>query len=319
MINVFNVESPLQLKMAQKAIEDLKLINNALVINMSNSTNNTNQMVRVLDKALFSKIIYINESKSGKKVKTFGKVVSPLLSLLKHRVNYYFYGEYRNKHMRRLGFLLMPKKVLLLDDGAYTITAQRSINKTKPALLPNVDKVIRPNLYSVFKFTQYPEGRKNYFDHHALVPKKVEIGSSVFVMGSKFSEAHIVSPDQELKFLSYVYNLYKQSKDQVYYFPHREESQDKLEKIASIGYTVKTMTLPFELYLQQSRDYPSVIASFASTVAYNIFIEYENIELVNFDITDFYIDPKRVVSANNINAYYSEIGIETIKIDKQLV
>ena len=56
----------------------------------------------------------------------------------------------------------------------------------------------------------------------------------------------LINENDYLNYLRLVFGIYE--KKIVYYIPHRKETLNKLEKIKNIGYKIKSIEIPFEMW-----------------------------------------------------------------------
>ena len=268
--------------------------------------------------------VYVNKKNKSKVRKFFDFIWMNFLFVYKYRgkINKFFLGELRNFDMVLMGNLLKSKDVVLLDDGSFTITAQTYYIKN--GILPYaksakykcfgflLKKGLIPNLYSFFNLDSVLlEEQVNYFE--PCVKRNVCVDKCcVFFFGSKFSEGGHVSLADELNILSFVLDFYHEGT--VYYIPHRDESEEKLQLISHMGYVVKNLGKPAEVYFDEAQIMPGVVVSCYSTVLYTCYSKFENVALQSINIEKFILKPDTRINAEKIYSYYERIGIEVVHI-----
>lgn len=318
MYHFFNIESPLQMMSAISAAKKFDDRKNVLLVNLSKGSrkNNDSQIMDLIDYKFWDQVII--QKKSSGFIKDF-LTIYRMLSLKKKykgKIDKYFFGEYRNFNMALVSGLIEPKERVLLDDGSFTITAQNYFiknnhypyskklkNKIFKSLLT---KNVRPNLYSFFKLDLI-DGQVNYYDFS--VKKDVLVNDNeAYFFGSKFSETKNMLLKDELKVLEDTINNF--SNYNVIYIPHRDEKEEKLEKIKKMGYKIKNLGKPAELFFDETDIMPKLVISYYSTTLYTCYIRFNNVEIVSINVEKQLLKKNSKVSAHEIYKYYDELGIE---------
>jgi len=324
MFNFFYVESPLQLLSAKSASNKFNQHKSILIVNISHGDREQN------DKQILDLIgtewseVFIQKTQIGK-VRILKKLLKNIIYFgFKYRgnVNKFFFGEYRNIEMALLNKVLSPKESVLLDDGSFTITAQKFYIQNRVIPYPNsvmykafgflIKNLKTPNLYSFFKLDLFLlEGQVNYFD--VPIKKKININKGqVFFFGSKFSEDKIMDLSDEINILSKVFDSFPEKV--VCYVPHRDESLTKLNKISEIGYELKNLEKPAEVYFDETDIMPEVVLSYYSTVLYTCYLKFSNVNIQSIDIYYFLSQENARINAKEIYSYYKNLEINVLKI-----
>lgn len=317
MFNLFYIESPLQILSAIEAAKKFNERKAILIVGLSKGdrVNNDLQIEELVDSFCWERIFYI-EQKSGRWRNFFTLYNSFKYSFLyKGKVDKYFFGEYRSLPMALLGVFLKPNDFVLMDDGSFTITAQNFYirNGVFPYARKTLFKLFKkkfdsiriPDLFSFYKL-KLIGGQVNYYE----LPKKIEVEIDkgvAFFFGSKFSESKTMSFIDELLILEEVKNKYKSYK--FFYIPHRDESKNKLDEISNLGFFVKKLGGPAEVYFDSVSIMPEMVFSYYSTVLYSCYIRFENVKLISVNVYGRLKNRKARLNAKEIYKYYDEISI----------
>ena len=324
MYNLFYVESPQQMLSAISAFNKFTKQKSILIVNISHGDreNNDTQILQLIGDEWDE--VFIQRTGKGK-IRTCIRLLKNIINFrLKYRgkINKYFIGEYRSIDMAILHHVILPKESILLDDGSFTITAQNYYIKNNISPYPEGKKyklfkplltnLNVPNLYSFFKFeSTLLKGQVNYFEFP--VRKKININNGyIYFFGSKLSECKNVLLTDEINVLSKVINIYADYK--VFYIPHRDESLTKLDTISQLGYKIKKLGKPAEVYFDETDTMPELVLSYYSTVLYTCNLKFDNVQLYSIDIEGLLLQESAKINAKEIYEYYKTIGIESIVV-----
>lgn len=324
MYNLFYIESPLQMLSAISACNKFNKYKSILIINLScgDRVNNDTQILELIGDEWSE--VYIQRSTVSTVVNLLGlmKFLIVFGFRFKGKIDRYFIGEFRSLDMAILKSVILPKETILLDDGAFTITAQNYYikNGISPYEKSKKYKVLKcflkrkfiPNLYTFFKFdVSLLPGQINYFEF----PVRKEINTNkkhVFFFGSKLSESQNMILADEIEVLSKVIKIF--SDYIVFYIPHRDESQDKLNLISKLGFHLKILGKPAEIYFEEVDVMPEIVVSCYSTVLYTCYLKFLNVQLYSIDIESLLLKDSTRVNAKEIYKYYEGLGIRKILI-----
>lgn len=329
MYNLFYVESPLQLLSAISAVNKFNEHKAILIANLSHGdrVSNDTQILECIGNEWHK--VYIQRSRKGKISRLIG--LSLLRDIIKlgcygfkyrNKINKYFIGEYRSIDMAILRCFLLPQETILLDDGSFTITAQNYhiSKKISPYLddfkyklfRPLLNNLAAPNLYSFFRFdSTLLKGQVNYFEFEDKKKSNINKGD-VYFFGAKFSENKFMHLADEIDVLSKVLKLYL--KYDVFYVPHRDESLSKLDKISELGYKLKKLDKPAEIYFDETDVMPEIVISYYSTVLYTCHLRFCNVQLYAVDVMGLLLQKSTKINAKEIYKYYKELGIRLITV-----
>lgn len=338
--NVFFVESPLQ---ALSAIEAKSLDENSfniLIVSYQHRKNSQNnkQLFKIVNGSTWEQIIVL------KKVYGVPKKLQNLLLLLRlyfayrGRVSKLFIGEFRSEIMHLSRGALNPEQTFLLDDGAVIVNVQKTYLSNgihwpsyevyeKSMLSSMLDflffsifknkKVIAQLIHIFSAFNIEPlDGQTFVKNTYAQLKKtsreKIRLEGVAYHFGSKYSEAGVISKDDELKFIEKVLKFYQGINIKLIYIPHREESTEKLDLILGKGIVVKPLFLPAEVYFSEALEIPSYISSAYSTTINNLSAMFEFDRVIAFRLDRSSINQSYADNIENVYQYYQ--GIKAIDI-----
>jgi len=324
MYDVFYIESPLQLLSAMSALKSFDSNKSILIVELSGGKKERNdrQILDLIDERWTEVIV----KKAGKeKFKAFWFFWFLKMRFLYHKkVNNYFIGEYRSVSMHLLHAFVSPKKFVLLDDGTFTITAQKHYisKKVSPFKKSSKSKLLRlmekesrvPNLYSFFDLDS--SLLKGQINHYKVKPRKVvDLNKEeVFFFGANFYENKDMTLEDELYALSKVLGI--SSSYKYFYIPHRNESKEKLSYIAELGFFIKELPGPAEIFFDESDRLPFLVMSYFSTVLYSCHIRFSNVKICSVNIEPFIKRENTRLNAEQVYSYYDDLGFETIKVER---
>lgn len=321
-VNVFFVESPLQLFSATQARDELEINNAMLFVNVNKSKKKHNdQLLEGIDDK-WESVRYLERKSSLIGYLSFMSFLIYLVVILRGKVQRFFYGEFRNSDYAIYEGLLEPKESILLDDGTVTIVVQKKYIMNKLCIFKFKslkEKIFKslllrervPKLYTFFDLDCYMlPCQINYFNKN-IIARAVKTNSDFAFMGSKLSEIGFLKEDDELKILNEIYN--ESPNGDFIYYPHRGESTEKIRKISLIGYKIESLNSPVEKFYKSTQIMPSRVYSYYSTTLYTCLLSFgESVEICALDIRSKLSDKADIESINTIYEYYMDFGIKLI-------
>ena len=307
-VNMFVAESPLQLINCIEAAVWAGGEKNILIVKYSNvpsRAENNLQLRKSVALFAWDLILEYPSADNGNKISRLSneiKFIQRTASTQKN-VNYLFIGEFRSLWMRKIRSTISPRVTYLVDDGDITLTMQdiyfrenifdvslfESMRTSALAAkakafvkevlflqLKSKDMTKVPiNLFTVFNICPV-DGQiveKNKFFHFSGLQKQSRIVDEkrVFYFGSKYSEAGVLTKENELSFLMSSFSFFLTKKIPVVYIPHRDDSDEKIRLISSCeGVEIKSLHMPAELYMLITKTRPMFIAGAYTTVLNNL-------------------------------------------------
>lgn len=176
---------------------------------------------------------------------------------------------------------LKYNNLIALDEGnaVFKIIEQR-FSKLKSSFYSLIDKILGlntaepPNItfFSVYNIT-VPKCDvlvKNNFTYSSnIIQNKIIDTNKVFIVGGPLVEDKILDLDYYCHLLQYIQNSY--SKFEIYYIPHRRESNKNLLKYSTeYNFRILETNLPIELFLLNGNDIPGHVVGFTSAGLSNL-------------------------------------------------
>lgn len=257
----------------------------------------------------------------------------------KYKVSLYL-GEYRAQWMHFARAAIRPSQTTFLDDGAASIYVIKDfINKHIFYPFPlwkyswrsnfrslfyiglldknEMDKPVQINtLFHAFE----KDDRVTHLNLECILGKyknpKQAFGNKIYYFGSKYSEAGVLTLDDEVAFLNLVFSYYKEKGYQnIFYIAHRDETDEKLEIIRkSIGFNVLYFDETAELNLIKSLELPKEISGAYTTVLNNMKVLFPGVKITSFRIPNNWISGKYSKRINEVYQYFQSLKIEVIDL-----
>jgi len=293
MSNIFFIESPLNLICTHEAISFFKIKDYRIVIRLSTSDNNNDQIFNLIDILGIDqgKIEFIKIHSNNKNTLDYLKIIFYVFkSLINFRSKRIFIGNLHSGFLSLIVRTFSRNKIIMIDDGTKTIAIQNSF-----------DTEYFYNLFTMYNLRPLSGQMiyKNNFEKISQLVARLEIDkNSILFLGSKLYEEDIVSESYYLELVNSIFRKYSDKK--IIYIPHREESQKKIKKINSIeNVSIKKLSYPVELFGLYEGELPYKAISFYSTAL----LTMKN--LYGVDVESYYFNYKGSVHENNIDALYS--------------
>lgn len=338
--NVFFVESPLQ---ALSAIEAKSLDKNSfniLVVSYQHrkKSQNNKQLLKIVNGSTWEQVFVL------KRIYGIPQKLQKLLLLLRLYFGYrghvskLFIGEFRSEIMHWCRGALNPDQTFLLDDGAVIVNIQKTylskgvhwpdyeVNEKSMfssildllffSIFKNKKVILQPiHIFSAFNIEPLGDQvfvKNTYAQLRKKVRGQVKLEGVVYHFGSKYSEAGVISRDDELKFIEEVLKFYVKKNISLVYIPHREESQEKLDLLLAKGVEVKYLLMPAEEYFSEALEIPRYISSAYSTTLNNLSVMFDFDKVFAFRLNRSIINPRHLDSIENVYQYYE--GSKSIEV-----
>lgn len=303
--DVLIAESPLQLLSAIEATKYFSFNRACLVVRYVDSNTrkqNNTHMDEVLKLYNFERVIRIVHRPSWLLNQLSFLRIFLWFRMNRKSIGNLAIGEWRSEWMQRCVEIARKDSVILLDDGIIVVDILR--NKIEKSLRWNTyryrptsleerlqmlvfnllgskgDRNIKYHLFTAFfsetdsKVVQITRNR------YKFLQSKVENVSAdgIYYFGTKYSEAGYFPLSVELQFLDQVFNtlsnLYSTEQavgnNSIFYIPHRDDSIQKIDAIKQIGFDVKYLNYPAEIYFILTKKKPKVIAGAFTTAVANL-------------------------------------------------
>ncbi|MEZ8985211.1 hypothetical protein OAI_11470 [Vibrio cyclitrophicus FF160] len=323
-VDVFFVQSPLQLISAQEARDFFPQNKSIIFLHVQNKKDKTfKQMEKCLDEH-WGRVYWTKNSSKYLNPILFLVFITKIFLKYRNRTKRLFYGEFRNYNYAIYESIIRPKESILLDDGAVTVPVQinyifrgRTIFKSEGlkgrVFNSTLSKKRRPNLFSFFDLDEFllPD-QINYREKKNK--RTIETKDEIYFLGSKMSESGNMSLDDELALLKNVIRLFGHKK--VHYLPHRGESKDKISKVECLGFFINNLNEPIESFYLKSKLMPYKIISYYSTALYTCYLNFgHQIELVALDVRMKLSTNVPIDNVDAVYEYYERLGIDVKVLD----
>ncbi len=256
-----------------------------------------------------------------------------LLRLLPYRFGHIFIGDPRPFPFRLLGLNLRTTgELVLLDDGAATITFQRDpsllIAPRKPAR-DRKRKLIRrarealglrfeygrtPDLFTCFDLEAQP-GQRVWLNDYPWLRRQMshaglQTDNKVWFLGSALSEKGLVS--SERLFFDIMRRVREHFADMPFvYIAHRHEQPTKLARMErELNMEIVEFDLPVELAFWERKVIPGHVASFFSTALFTLGKIYPSTPRTALDIPERLLVDKHREAAAGIMAQLKRDGVD---------
>lgn len=226
-----------------------------------------------------------------------------------------------------------PKDLLIVDDGNAVLAQHEKFLAGElflermwlERLLMLCPRYRRPwyasqQLKFFTKYYFHPKGEHPAFlrNESLFLRNKLQASKKVpaiFFVGQNVSELGIVSEQSYLHALSEISKRYAYR--EVYYFPHRRESKEKLDKVVAVtGWGLYVQHFPFEMELMQL-GLPDVLATFYSSVVSNV-CELDlglTIDVYQIAERDLLRNQKLI---QGVYDHYTTLGVRLFKLSESL-
>lgn len=343
--NLFLVESPLQALVAVELSLSLGDQVNGLIYRLAPPVRrrNNEQILKVIEFGdwFFQEAIEIPDTSGLSYHLEFRKRISKVRDQLRGNVRNVFFGEFRSHWMHLVRMGVEPKKFILMDDGAITLTVKndyidqsvyypRQLFRAKNRL----NDLIKATVYeTTFKKRQSRRAisiASAFLNSEADLPvdfsalrEKIgarrpaarETEKKAFFFGSKYSEAGIVSRAYELDFIRKVARHYERKGLELVYCAHRDESDLKLRYIAdSLALKVLEPDLPAEIFVLEQIGSIAEIGGAYSSILKNLSFFLPDIAITSFRLDDDALNVNNRDAIVRIYGYFTKHGITVVAL-----
>ena len=238
------------------------------------------------------------------------------------KYDYIFIGDYYNTayYLLALTFKKRGSKIIFLDDGNSTMEAfsfRFKYAKSRGTAYYLRHLITKTFCFPLFKnsntfFTIFSSTETNYFN---IIPNNFELiranalnkdlsDESIVIIGTNLVEMGLYSKEDYIKLLVNVLKKYPQAHS-IYYFPHRGESEIKLNDIEKISnMIIKENNTCIELEIINNSIAPKLIIGFGSTALFSLKMLYLNSVVIGYSLN---------MSADYQNVIYAYIWKEYVK------
>lgn len=292
---LFFIESPLHLLNAFEAVHTFKYTKYQYIIRLSSKEMNDKQLVNL------THILNIEEDKIQYiDIRDTQKTLKDYVYILWYGIKYLFVspnkqvfiGNHTSGFLKVIMRQFKLKNIILLDDGAKTLSIQKGFTKENFY-----------NLFTMYRLDKV-EGQKifknEYIETKARLKELVRDSKKILFLGTKLSEFHII---KESYYLSLMRKFSERYKDKtIIYIPHREENKEKIKQLEKFkNLKIKYVNYPIELYGVYETVIPSKVSSFYSTALFTM----QNIYGIEAESIKFnYSQSKHKAAIDEVYDYY---------------
>lgn len=327
--DLYLVRSPLQY-LAASAAKQLSKFTPILVVEFDEplTTESSKQLSIVVDEKEWSEVLYLNTQTRVSRFKTTRNMYN---QLSKRKIKRVFIGEYRDIHFHLIS-TQFGESHYLLDDGATTIFIQKEYLSKRIVYPDFVGLSVKQLLYYFFLHRIIPKSVCFLKVFHLLTDfnlkndrllgqavKKIpvtaidniQVADEVWLFGSKYYEAGIMSLDHELAYIEWAVNWC--GDEVIKYIPHRGESVEKLSLLEKKGIDVCPLGLPVEEYIRCNKIHPKKIVAGWSTVLVTLPNRCNFKKVVCIEIPKEYIaEDVRERAVSIYDYYHSDSNVEVV-------
>lgn len=343
--NLFLVESPLQALVAVELSLSLGDQVNGLIYRLAPPVRrrNNEQLLKVIQFGdwFFQEAIEIPDTSGLSYHLEFRKRISKVRDQLRGSVRNVFFGEFRSHWMHLVRMGVEPKKFILMDDGAVTLTIKNDYidqgvyyphqlfkgknplsNLTKGAIYFNAFKNHQARR-AILTASAFLGAEADYSVDFSAIrekignqrPVKSEAKKKALYFGSKYSEAGIISRSYELYFLTEIARYYETKGLDWVYCAHRDESDSKLMQIADIlAVKVVKPDLPAEVFVLEEIERIAEIGAAYSSVVKNLSLMFPDKPITSFQLDNDALRESNRRSILEIYRYFRREGITVLTV-----
>lgn len=343
MNNLYVVESPLQALCAVEISLAKKNESHKIIIMLSNSSRqkNNQQIMKIIElrdwhertilKPLKYKSSILAHINNLKKLSTIRKKY-------KSNIQSLYIGDFRYPFMNMVRCAVDSENVTLIDDGTVTIEIIRDyikLNKYHPdieALLPRkwIKRLIYKRIYNNYldknilkkrinvltsfhkKSVEYNIDELKFTHIKKLIGQAISIDDNlVYFYGSKYSEAGVMPLEDEIELIKSIQNFYQSKKKSIIYFPHRDDSKQKLNILKNtLKLKISDNSDTAELGLLHSKILPAEVCGAFTSTLNNVKVIFPEITVCSFKPDLNKINPEHRNEISDVYKYYEDLGIE---------
>ena len=308
--NLFVVQSPLQLLMAQIARDALCSgeKNRLLMVTMLGADGpDARQMGSVIDDGWNATHLVCHAKVRGL-VRTLARVRSTLALVLRWGMPAkVIVGDDRNPWFRILG--RFGASLTYVDDGAAALRMLRELRELGRAdqVWPNG----MPYAYSFFARDDDGPGLMRHSLAKLERPTSRIEATQLLIVGSKYGETGLMKQTEELAMIEGI--IARFGRGHVEYVAHRHEQSAKLSRLAALGCEVRQLDMPLELDLLNRAVLPGQIVAGFSTTLFTCRALFPDIEYaaVRFPLRG--VKEKRAQEISQVYDALAETGVPIIE------
>lgn len=311
MTNIFLIGAEHQLFQVNIAITHFKIEKKNIILIIEKVSNNHKFIDKVYNSNLYGKVL-IFESWTFKDLFRNPYKHHFFINLCSSFIDkeiIFFASHYDSDSTLLFNSIVKPFKYFLMDEGtaSFSVQIQRNSSQFRTKLKGLIKSIFYKNQISLPKellyFTKFDldlpmndhkviyEEEKN--DNPLMLLNKDEL---IFI-GSSIVELKMIEEMDYISCLVKVITDNEKNTHKFYYYPHRKECVNKLNKIEKLGFAIRYLEEPFETFFNKQIKIASIICSFHTTsVIYNIAcLNYKLPRLVIYRFDNYLLKTDRMV------------------------
>lgn len=254
-MNLYIVESPLQLLCAYESILSSKT-KYRLVVRLTSRGNNDTHLLSCLNllDLEYEKLIVRPGNIKADILKNFYFLTKILFCKYKS----IYIGSYYSKLLNFFSIFFNKNSIYYLDDGAATLRAQKEVLERNKSV----------NWYTFFEFKKNKKQKVIKHQFRMLtnkISKKSQFG--VYFIGQPVEYMKNLSSEEYVEGINILANNTKGEK--IFYIPHRLENIEHIKKLNNI--VILNIEVPLELFFMYESDcFPREVYSYYSTALFTL-------------------------------------------------
>lgn len=285
MTYIFLIGAEHQLFQVDIAISHFKIEKKSIILIIEKVSNNHKFIGKVCNSDVYGEVI-IFESWTFKDLFKNPRKHQFFINLCLRFANqkiFFLASHYDSDSTLLFNSIVKPSKYFLMDEGtaSFSVQIQRNSFEFKSKLKVFVKSLFYKKEISLPKELMYfTKFELNLPKNDKKVVYKVEKNNNpltllnqeeLIFIGSSIVELKMIEEAAYINCLAKVVVENKKKISKFYYYPHRKECVEKLNKIIKLGFEIKYLDEPFEPFFSKQIEISSIICSFYTTsVIYNI-------------------------------------------------
>jgi hypothetical protein len=285
MTNIFLIGAEHQLFQVDIAISHFRIEKKSIILIIEKVSNNHKFIDKVNNSNVYGEVI-IFESWTFKDLFRNPYKHQFFINLCLSFVNkeiFFFASHYDSDSTLLFNSIVKPSKYFLMDEGtaSFSVQIQRNSFEFRTKLKVFIKSLFYKKQISLPKELMYfTKFELDLPKNDQKVIYKVEKNNNpltllnqeeLIFIGSSIVEMKMI---EEIAYINCLAKVVVENKEKIskfYYYPHRKECVEKLDKIIKLGFEIRYLEEPFEPFFNKQIEISSIICSFYTTsVIYNI-------------------------------------------------
>ena len=314
MTYIFLIGAEHQLFQVDSAISHFKVEKKSMILIIEKVSNNHKFIDKVYKSNGYGEVI-IFESWTFKDLFKNPRKHQFFINLCLRFVNqkiFFLASHYDSDSTLLFNSIVKPSKFFLMDEGTASFSVQMLRNSSE--FVGNFKAFIKSLFYKkqislpkeLIYFTKFElnlsmNDKKVVYEVEKIDnPLTLLNKEELIFIGSSIVEVEMI---EEIVYVNCLAKVVVENKDKIskfFYYPHRKECVEKLNKIIKLGFEIKYLNEPFEPFFSKQIEMASIICSFYTTsVIYNIATSNNNLpKLIIYKFDNSLLRKHRLVYEN---------------------